>query len=89
MPERSRSPKEEPYAKQNSYRRPVIRLRLTVGQLMQELSLHVVPYTECLTVSRLMTQHHFGSLPVVDGISPPGDEVRIRSLRLMLPALPG
>jgi len=39
---------------------------LTVGQLMQDAVFTCGPHTDCLTVSRLMTQHHFGSLPVVD-----------------------
>lgn len=39
---------------------------LTVGQLMQDAVFSCGPHTDCLTVSRLMTQHHFGSLPVVD-----------------------
>ena len=40
---------------------------LTVGQMMQDAVFTCGPHTDCLTVSRLMTQHHFGSLPVVDG----------------------
>lgn len=39
---------------------------LTVGQLMQDAVFTCGPHTDCLTISRLMTQHHFGSLPVVD-----------------------
>ena len=39
---------------------------LTVRQLMQDAVFTCGPRTDCLTVSRLMTQHHFGSLPVVD-----------------------
>lgn len=39
---------------------------LTVGQLMQDAVFTCSPHTDCLTVSRLMTQHHFGSLPVVE-----------------------
>jgi CBS domain-containing protein len=39
---------------------------LTVRQLMQDAVFTCSPRTDCLTVSRLMTRHHFGSLPVVD-----------------------
>lgn len=39
---------------------------LTVGQLMQDAVYTCGPRTDCLTASRRMTQHHFGSLPVVD-----------------------
>jgi CBS domain-containing protein len=38
---------------------------LMVGQLMQDAVFTCGPHTDCLTVSRLMTRHHFGSLPVV------------------------
>ena len=38
---------------------------LSVGQLMQDAVFTCGPHTDCLTVSRLMTRHHFGSLPVV------------------------
>jgi CBS domain-containing protein len=33
---------------------------------MQDAVFTCGPHTDCLTVSRLMTQHHFGSLPVVE-----------------------
>jgi CBS domain-containing protein len=39
---------------------------LKVGQLMQDAVFTCAPGTDCLTVGRLMTQHRFGSLPVVD-----------------------
>jgi CBS domain-containing protein len=39
---------------------------LTVRQLMQDAVFTCSPQVDCLTVSRLMTRHHFGSLPVVD-----------------------
>ncbi|HJR76897.1 MAG TPA: CBS domain-containing protein [Nitrospiraceae bacterium] len=39
---------------------------LTVCQLMQDAVFTCGPRMDCLTVSRLMTRHHFGSLPVVD-----------------------
>lgn len=39
---------------------------LTVRQLMQDAVFTCTAQTDCLTVSRIMTRHHFGSLPVVD-----------------------
>lgn len=39
---------------------------LTVGQLMQDAVFSCTPRTDALTISRLMTQRNFGSLPVVE-----------------------
>jgi CBS domain-containing protein len=39
---------------------------LTVGQMMQDSVFTCGSRTDALTISRLMTQHHFGSLPVVE-----------------------
>jgi CBS domain-containing protein len=39
---------------------------LTVRQLMQDAVFNCFPQTDCLTVSRIMTRHHVGSLPVID-----------------------
>lgn len=39
---------------------------LTVGQMMQDAVFTCGSRTDALTISRLMTQHHFGSLPVVE-----------------------
>ena len=39
---------------------------LTVGQLMQDAVFTVGSRTDALTISRMMTQRNFGSLPVVE-----------------------
>lgn len=39
---------------------------LTVGHMMQDGVFTCGTRTDALTISRLMTQHHFGSLPVVE-----------------------